>query len=613
MDASFCGIPCTLPNQWKLDIHIPVVESAPQSSPPVWRNVVTPQLQSLDFYADYYSEHHTCCWPRTLLDAHIGQAAEAVSQISVDHRRDRYDSVAGKCKGEADDAGRDISCTTQLLGSGNHARVFTQHIIQVAEQLYRAQQERRPRAPHPRRIVFHNAVPPVLRCSDRGESLVYVLQGQVVLCHVCKRLPSTRQPNGSPAWQGQNASCRGQWCTHAQLSDAVARDVFPPFLIMAPSQECAGYFDSEVGSASDSNRWHSKPLVLALESITRTGDATQQLKCDDNASVHVATVSDGVACWRAAYSPFTWLCNPLGNAQVSPLVRTGAAVTRLPRRCAHSRTSKELFQQHKKSSSLRFSSDDGSGSGGSLSPLPIKFAIYATAYTSTAAKKRILAEMGTSQLYIPHVTQLLRFGFRGGDTGEESEEQLSLARSRRPRQIMHLLESKLKYPISEAGNADAAQVSADALAEADDKVRGPVEHSHDGESCPPFKVPRKKGCDEASTARGAVPGSSQVAEVPCAQMVLLGVLRTTRPVVRERCVMPKATTLSAVIPKTQRPEHQGDGTAENNTDGSGQQSTKGGWPLRITVDRPSDASAVVTLSPLSTLQELASALRRVCK
>ncbi|KPA86281.1 hypothetical protein ABB37_00508 [Leptomonas pyrrhocoris] len=624
MTFNFCGIPCTPPNQWELQFQPLIVDGASEASRTDAHHVVAPQLQSLDFYADFYNEHHTCCWPRTLFDTHIGEAAEAVAcasaKIHLKEGSSFSPSEGGNVAGGVDGNGQYNRKET----AGNQADVYLQHVIQVAEQLFRAQLEKPPRAPHARRIVYHQAVPPVLRCSEHGDSLVYVLKGQIVLRHCCHCCDPHET---SPTRNGCYSESKEHRCSHAQRPDALARDIFPLFLLMVPSAECAGYLDSEAGSASESNEWRAQPMVLALESVSQANQAPEATEMSGDCSEGDGRRRSGPR-WCAVYSPFTWLCNPLGNQRVSSLLRTNAAVTRVPRRPPHTRSTPLFSSRRGRTSPFpaeapqrggKGGRSNGGGVGADLSPLTLAFGLYATVYTSPAAKQHILAEVHTRLLYVPHVTQAVRFGFGGstgadGEAAEENAAQLALARSRRPKQLMRLLESTMKYRAA-TPNSEVIVAAEDVKGEeGKDNDAGPshgtTHASHDCIS-PPRKASRRHAQQEVTPITPAHQERSPVVEVPAVRTSFVGTLRTARPVARELCAVSRSTTLVSVIRKMSQPTQTGEGGCGQKLQACGQRDGKEGWPLRVQMDRADKTPEVVELSPLHTLQDVANALRRV--
>lgn len=639
MSSEFCGVPCALPNQWELHLQLlsrwhtnSDVVTAPASSEAQQCSRLVPQLRSLNFYADFYNEHHACCWPRTLLDTHMGQAAEAMAHESVSER-------AGTCLSSQDE-------TTSPAGAvalPGRTDVLMQHVSQVAEQLFHAQQDTLPRAQRARRIVYHCAVPPVLRCSGRGDSLVYLLEGQMVLWHRCRGSASAEKRKDNGTCKRARPAGGGYACTHAQHSDALARDVFPLFLVMAPSTECAAYVDSETGSASEASQWRSRPLALALESVTRA-DEEPFKNCDDSDGEGEPSVGNesGGKCqcagvsWYATYSSFSWLCNPLGNQHASSLVRTNATVPRVQRcRLPTKSGAAPVHKKGKRSAAGQLFGGDGattdrgnsvssnSGTGAVaefLPPLSLAFDLYATVYTSDAARRHILTEMQASQFYTPHVTQTMRFGF-GGSASAEAEAaewqagQLAAARSRRPGQLMRLLETKMKCralitPCSSARSCVTDAEAHDEVGNVGTSTAAVGERNDNDDDSPP----RKAACHTfpESDSTGQAQSSWQVFEVPCVRTVLLGTLCTRRPVTRERCAMSKGTTLVSVLRK--RSQCEGSVAAsvvQKPTADEPRGAPKEDWPLRVRLDSGTSVSPMVVLSPLSSLQDLSNAFRSV--
>lgn len=623
----FCGIPYTPSNQWELRLSSPAATGSQLMTPSSRQHHdVVPHLKALNFFVDVYNEHHTCCWPRTLFDTHVGRAAEAVYSLAESacsarqHRR--KDSAVFKDSGEE---------TEEEESKDASPAVYVNHVMHVAEQLFRAQQEKVPRAPQARRIVYHGAVPPVLRCSPNSDSIVYVLQGQIELHHRCQRNTGGKaeEENSaeSDAPPGQRRHCA---CRYVPRADALARDVFPPFLVMAPSGACAGFVDSEAGSASATSEWQASPLVLALESIAQADAApTRHL-----GGLTAEAAVNGDDLWCATYSPFSWICSPLGNAHVSSLIRSTAAVLHVPRR--GSRVSRSV-NTNTKTSTTAFASHQRDGGRGrrdgdqndtitsstELPPLHLAFDLYRTVYTSPAAQQHVLRELETAHLYKPHITQILRFGFGGSGSsgataaGEEEEslqevtaERLAAVYARRPSLLMRHLEATLSVTNTAATSfiADASVVKVG--------EGTATEGASARLSSPPRKVPRSTPTADLENSRVREEASGSCGrEKPCVGLAHLALLRTAAPIARELCTLPRSTTLVSVLRKRSQQRPQG----EENEDVAGEAKNAGhrrdGWPLRIGFGdvNGEQETCVAKLSSLDTLRDLAEALRRVSR
>ncbi|KPI90226.1 hypothetical protein ABL78_0608 [Leptomonas seymouri] len=623
MSWHFCGIPYTQPNQWELQLPPLADDGRAGASNAEAVGALTLQLPSFDFYADFYNEHHTCCWPRTLFDTHVGEAAEAVERGCAEDKFGAdatFSPAEGEGKaGEFEGSQQDSSRARRNI----KADVYVKHLIQVAEQLFGAQQEKPPRAPYARRIVYHNAVPPVLRCSEDSDAFVYVLQGQFVLQHCCRRRCSAELLQERRDF---GCDCTEQQCTHAQRMDALAGEVFPLFLIMVPSADCAGYVDSEAGSASKSNGWRAQPLVLALESVTPTDPAPTETK-DHEKSNQGDEHRRGDPRWCATYSSFTWQCNLLGNQRMSSMVRTTAAVARVPRRRPRTRPA-ALFSLRREGKSPsdsvgleQLNSQGGcrssDGVAANLPPLSLAFDIYATVYTSKAAKQHVLSQMRASRIYVPHITRTIRFGFGGstsadGEVVEMNDEKLALARSRRPKQLMRLLESSITLRSVLPDNKASAPAEVDVRDEEGGNHAGDLVHAPQECCCfPPRKTPCCVAQQEESQRTSAHPQQTCVVAEPCVRTSFLGTLSTVQPIARELCVLPRSTSLVSVLRKRTQSEPGRGGTHQQKREACVQRDCSGGWPLRVKIDVAADAERVVELSPLHTLQDLANALRDV--
>ncbi|CAJ1993096.1 hypothetical protein conserved [Leishmania donovani] len=549
----FCGIPHSQPNAWEVHQAPPATALKGRHGSPHF----SLEVHELKFYADFYNEHHKCCWPRLVLDAHLGKSAEEVAHAHA-HAAGSAAENLKRTFLESSVAAEDAAEASLSL--------YTDHMAEVMEQLYMTQQEKAPRAPYARRALFHQGLPPVLRCHEHSDSFAYVLSGQLRLFHSC----------GSRSWVSDHQfDGRESRCSHGDTADDLARDVFPLVLIMAPGDDCALYVDAEPPVASAATQWRAKPLVLALESV----DPVRSPSLNEGGEEH--------EMWCAAYTPFTWICNPLGNQRVSVLIKSTAAMRRMPRMQKHD-TAKSAAS--KRSALTRQMESPGAGASASLQPLRLSFIVHASQYACEAAKERVVRTLASSDVYNLHVTKCMRFGLGGADFYKRAvlgadEEALSHARSRRPAQLMRLLDDKLEL-----------------VTDATSRTTKPEERlnssSGDGASresvgSPSLKVPRHEADGEApSTAAGAecqlpclVPS---VATYPIAQLC------TMRPIEREWCRLPKSITLASVLPRPRgiTPSHSG-------------------WPLRVLAHANDCSDPVVELSSLATLQDLAAALRSV--
>ncbi|CAG9582636.1 conserved hypothetical protein [Leishmania major strain Friedlin] len=547
----FCGIPHSQPNAWEVHQAPPATALKSHHDSPHF----SLEVHELKFYADIYNEHHTCCWPRLVLDAHLGKSAEEVAhaQAAVTAAENVKQTFFGPSAAAADAAKASLS-------------LYTNHMAEVMEQLYMTQQEKVPRAAYARRALFHQGVPPVLRCHEHSDSFAYVLSGQLRLFHSCRLRTSVSDHQ----FDGRESRC-----SHGPTADDLARDVFPLVLIMAPGDDCALYVDAEPPVASAATQWRAKPLVLALESVEPVGSPS----LDESGVEHEV--------WCGAYAPFTWICNPFGNQKVSVLIKSTAAMRRMPRTQKHDTAKSAASTQ--KAIARQIESPDTTAPA-SLQPLQLSFIVHASQYACEAAKERIVRALASSDVYNLHVTKCMRFGLGGADFYKRAvlgadEEALSHARSRRPAQLMRLLDDKLEL-----------------VADATSRVTKPEERLHssfaDGASresvgSPSLKVPRHEGDGEppssAADAECSLPRLvPSVAAYPIAQLC------TRRPIEREWCRLPKSITLASVLPGP-----------------TGITPSHSGWPLRVLPHASEGSGPVVELSSLATLQDLAAALRSV--
>lgn len=626
MSNKFCGVPCSPLNSWELQLCGPAMETdAEFPASNTHSRLFTPQLQSLQFYADFYNDHHACCWPRTLLDTHMGLAADAIStpNVTSTRKRERSDAMEPeRAESGSDKGGRGTDeRETGAVVEEAKRRSYVQHVIQVVEQLASVQRLKTPRGPHARRIVYRQAVPPVLRCSESNDGLVYVLQGRIQLLHTCQHsLPS--KSSGEAGQRQHSASAQRSVCTHPCDVDGVARDVFPLFLVMAPSDECALFVDSEAGSACEATQWKSQPIVLSLESVRsgenpRTPTNESELSSQFSLPTPVSGITDEPISWCATYSVFTWIVNPLGNQYVSSLVRSVASDSRASRRRGKvTGTAKNNARK----SALHSTAQEP----GFLAPLLFSFDLFGTVYSSTAAKRHILTEVEKYEFYTPHVTQAIRFSLGkhhrkeaevAGDApalrDEVSEAQVRLAYARRPQQLMRLLDTTMKVPASctdsSAAPAGSSFTSSDTRSLEngwrDTEVAGTLRNSN-ASLLAAASISENGDAMRATHPRDV---QQQTEEVPCVQTVWLGTLRTTRPVARERCALARATTLAAVLPNVPPQDSNVERKMCNNTHVADSER----WPLRLSNVDGSAPSAKIDLTPLSTLQDLANALRGV--
>ncbi|KAG5492703.1 hypothetical protein JKF63_01283 [Porcisia hertigi] len=536
----FCGIPCSPPNAWELHRLSPVATSQEHHG----TSLFSLEVCDLKFYADFYNDHHKCCWPRVVLDAHLGKSADEVLQPQS--RSTASDKVAHQ---------QPASLTGPGLADGALLSVYGRHVAEVMEQLYLTQAEKLPRAALARRALFHQGVPPVLRCQEQSDDFVYVLSGRLQLFHACTRTTSPSYPH---------LQARGSCCTHGTSADDVARDVFPLVLVMAPGDDCVAYIDAEPPSASEATQWRTQPLVLALESVKPVSLA------DPNG------VGEKGEVWCAAYTPFTWICNPLGNQWAS--VKSATAVRRRPRR------------QQRDAAKSRYLRGPGEEAPAALEPLRLSFTVYASQYTCEDAKHRIVHSLASSNVYNLHVTKNMRFGLGGADLYKRvmlgvDEEALSQARGRRPAQLMRLLDEKVQVVDDPASKALESGEKPEISLGDEAAIRAV--------GSPSLKVPRLEGDDEPSATvadaeRRCSHAIRAVTTYPIAQLC------TQRPLEREWCRLPNCTTLASVLPQPTR------GALSNS-----------GWPLRVIRDSGESLTYAAELSSLATLQDLATALRSV--
>ncbi|KAG5492160.1 hypothetical protein GH5_01067 [Leishmania sp. Ghana 2012 LV757] len=547
----FCGIPHSPPNAWEVHQATPVATLQGYQS----TSHFSLELHELSFYVDVYNEHHTCCWPRLVLDAHLGNSAKAVAHadtVSPASQRVERPSLGSSAVTEGT--------------AGASSSLYIDHISDVMMQLYRAQREKVPRAAYARRALFHQGVPPVLRCHDHSNSFVYVVSGQLRLFHSCRR-------GTVPKCHRCVEHRRG--CKHGPTADHLARDVFPLVLIMAPGDDCAEYVDAEPPVASAATQWRTKPVVLALESV----EAAQALPTAE------AGKTDEV--WCAAYTPFTWICNPLGNQKVSVLIKSTAATRRMPRTQSHDAVKSA---SSKRAAMARHVHPRGDKAGDLLPPLRLSFAVYAALYTCEAAKERVVQSLVSSDVYNLHVTKGMRFGLGGADLYKRAvlgtdEEALLHARSRRPAQLMRLLDEKLECVAHGAWRASGPG-------------KTPNTDSADGaarEAGRPAAWQLPGGEDDSKPPSTEGEAGCQVPHlVPLVTAHHIAELCTARPIEREWCLLPKSITLASVL---RRPRSSA--------------SSQSGWPLRVMRHTSEGSTHAVELSSLATLQELAAALRRV--
>ncbi|GET92800.1 hypothetical protein, conserved [Leishmania tarentolae] len=547
----FCGIPHNPPNAWE-------VHQGPAAKPlkgPYGSPSLSLKVHELTFYADFYNEHHTCCWARLVLDAHLGKCAEEVAHANptVFVPQTPKQTFLGPSAETEDTTATSLS-------------LYTAHVANVMEQLYLRQQEKVPRAACARRALFHEGVPPVLRCHEHSDSFVYVLSGQLRLFHSCRIGNWTNNPQGD-GYQNR--------CSHGPTTDDLARDVFPLLLVMAPEDHCAQYVDAEPPVASAASQWRTKPLLLALESVETVPPRTGNEGGEEQ------------KLWCAAYTPFTWICNPLGNQNVSVLFKSTAAMCRMPRTQKQDTAKSAAATRHRMPQ--KFQSREAEPRD-SLQPLRLSFIVYASQYACETTKERILQALASSDVYNLHVTKTMRFGLGGADFHKRAllgvdEEALSHARSRRPAQLMRLLDEKLEVVTQATWRTRNTEESLN-TSSGDNVSREPV-------GSPSLKAPRHEGNEDPPSpvdrAECALPRL-----VPSVATYRIGKLCTTRPIEREWCRLPKSTTLASVLP-----EPTSIGSAHS------------GWPLRVVPHASEFSDLVVELSPMATLQDLAAALRSV--
>ncbi|CAJ1012218.1 hypothetical protein Q4I28_007531 [Leishmania naiffi] len=549
--VSFCGIPHSRPNAWEV-LQVP--------PPATWKDEDdTPHLSlevhELKFYADFYKEHHTCCWPRLVLDAHLGKSSEEVAHAqSTSTASEDLGRTSPGPSGAAEDA------------AGASLALYVNHVAEVMEQLYRSQLAKVPRAAYARRAVFHQGVPPVLRCHEHNDSFVYLVSGQLRLFHRCRPRKLVR------AHQVDECESR---CTHGPTVEDVARDLFPLVLIMAPRDDCAAYVDAEPPVASAATQWRTKPLVLALERVEVVGSP----------SLDEAGEEDQV--WCAAYTPFTWVCNPLGNQKASVLAKSPAAMRRMPRTQQHNAVKSTSSKRTAIAQHLTLPDTE---LGDSLQPLCLSFMVYASQYTCEAVRKRVVQSLASRDVYNLHVTKSMRFGLGGADLYKRAvlgtdEEALSHARSRRPAQLMRLLDDQLECVVNGTSKAADSEEKRN-ITSGDGATREFV-------GSPPLKLPRHEADGEAPLRAGDV--KCQLPRlVPSVTTYPIAQLCTMRPIVREWCRLPRSTTLASVLPRP-----------------TSITSPHSGWPLRVRRHSNEGSAHVVELSSLATLWDLAAALRNV--
>ncbi|KAG5466864.1 hypothetical protein LSCM1_01041 [Leishmania martiniquensis] len=547
----FCGIPCSQPNGW--EVHQAPPAAALQGYPGTAQFSL--EVHELNFYADVYNEHHACCWPRLVLDTHLGQSAEEVAHAQAARSASRGSEGPFIVPPSVADGAADAS-----------SALYMDHVCAVMKQLYMAQLEKVPRAAFARRALFHQGVPPVLRCHEHSDSFVYVMSGQLRLFHRCR----------TGSWR-KGRPCEGhrRHCTHGPTADHLARDVFPLVLVMAPADDCAPYVDAEPPVASAATQWRTKPLVLALESVVAV----------QSRSPEEAGEEDEV--WCAAYSPFTWVCSPLGNQKVSVLIKSTAALRRMPRTQPHDAVKSAAT---KRAAMARRPPPTGSELGDPLQPLGLCFTVYASLYTCEAAKERVFRSLASSDVYNLHVTRSMRFGLGGPDLYKRAvlgadDEALSHARSRRPAQLMRLLDEKLQLVTDTASRASESDMTGTAAAG----------HGATREVARPqmSKIPRRENDGEPPSTGGDA-GSQETRFVPLVTAYRIAELRTVRPIEREWCRLPKSITLASILrqPTSSASPHSG-------------------WPLRVGRHTSDGSAPAAELSSLATLQELAEALRSV--
>lgn len=511
MSAShFCGLPCTESNAW--EVH----QCAPGFSL---------EIHELQFCADFYNAHHACCWPRLLLDTHLGRAAAEMK-------------AAGTSSAAAE-----------------RVTFYTDHIATVADQMFAAQQATLPRAPSVRRVLFHDSVPPVLRCHAQSDGGVYVLRGQLRLRHRCVLPLSSPLPPQTAEQQGTHEAAPA--CTHGATADALARDVFPLVLVMAPSETCASHVDADPPTASAATAWRAKPLVLALQSVTQEPPTAAGTQSSDTTPGTQQGLGQRTAEWCARYTPFLWVCNPAGNQCRSPASRGGP--------------SKGRGRQLK----------DAQGDGAtSLTPLRLSFTVHASQYTSASARLRVLEAIESGDTYSLHVTKRVRFSLAAPEVYERAvlgaeREALNQARGRRTRQLMRFF---------------------------DHTARGP------GGGATPEHPKRRR---TESMAAGLSPASSDTPTqscrgVPLVTTSLVGHLGTAHAIRCEWCRLPRATTLASVLaPRSASRVDAATADAASTAESSSP------WPLRLQAPLANRSGAVVELSSLDTLQRLSTALRSI--
>lgn len=355
----FCGVPYTQPIEWKFETVQPFSDK---------NAVVKPRIEELKFYADFYNDHHRCCWPRTLFDAHLGQVA-AISAASPC-------VVEESPKAERLEHQNSVATDTKLT---KNPVVHLNHMATIADQLYEAQLQQPPRSPKARRVEFPFGTPPVFRCCNVGD-IVYVFSGRVFLDHLC-----------------------GSHCQHGELREATLEDVFPLLLVVRAGEGCAGFLQSQPVPPAGAVTASSTQVLLMLEEIapyTRWNVAQQ------NESQEVG--SGGLVGWSGRYTAFDFICTPLGNEHISSLAlgsrRRGGSST--PRRGL---------------------STVGKGDK-NLSPLDITLDLYAASYTSDEAKAAVFTKLRSFAHYVPNKTHVMRFGI--GATTEYAKDLLGLTTGR---------------------------------------------------------------------------------------------------------------------------------------------------------------------------------------
>lgn len=535
------GIPYTPINHWRWEkrcVTPPTAGVSKTSEGEKKENLATRASLTLFplnifFTCHFRNAHHRCCWSRTFFDS-------TVSSIIQKSREER----------EAQEA----QVLTSTLSTMVDLDVSVlRDVRQVCEDVSASIKVVKKKPPYTRRISYRNALPPVLREPEEDIN-VYTLHGEVVLEIVLphgNNKPELDASTMGPSHYSYERQDEGEGFVNRRKEQLAAAALLaaPDFLFMTPSEESQAFLYAYPPSNWKESKRRRHQLLL-LQDVQPVNEETEKIESVSSTAAF-STVSG--SRFQARYSPFSWLVTSSTQQQFSGQGEPSASV--IPRRIQRPTTSSKkrsraeavLPQRQEQMPALSFSwmsleftfhgvylfaeKRTASSNEGTIYPHPHQ--------DSTATASAIVEMLSSLHSYRPYRTRGSLFG-RNLDIPPESRQNT------RKSVVEKHEEMNRRKTIDRRLHRLVAELDSEIIPlprEESDGLQSTFSSGQESKSALLFS-------SFESSKETAKPIGTQESDTFSNVIKCFGDLKTSRPILVEKCEHPNVSHLIAVFPNS---------------------------------------------------------------